>query len=157
MRQKYRVILSVLLLVVMGWLFLDCAGNLAAGYRSVWVIGSTRDSISRALGDICRKKHEECIKDKSTYNRCIEKCHKAMSYFVQILQPIVNSALKTTVGILETAYRKKDKNAKWLEAVNPAVCWILKALKEYQEILGDKWVKIQKGFQFAEKVVCDAN
>ena len=158
--MKFRIITSIIILVLLAALFLAfgaCKGNLKHGYRSVILAGNTRDAVSKAMVEVCSKKHQECLKDKTTYKVCISKCKAALVIWTKDILPGINASLKVTVGVLEAAYQKKEKDANWIRVLKPAICGIMKAFNEFKHLLGEKLKKLEAGFKFAEKVVCNGN
>lgn len=113
----------------------SCASNLGTGYRTMLVVMRSGDAAAKLLTEVGTAKHNACMKTPEKYKECIAAAKAATELWVKTLKPAINSALEVTWGVLETARKASEKNAKWLEKMKPAICSFIKALEQWESYL----------------------
>lgn len=143
---------------VLLWFLLQsasCGGALTTGYRATLVGTQVRDAISTGLAEVCKAKHETCLKDKAKYKTCIADCKKDLELWVKKFKPAVQAALLLTVAGLEVAHKAKDKKyTGWLTLIKPAICGLAQALLEFKDRIPTKHASLVKQLKTIEGVVC---
>lgn len=131
--------LFIVAIAVAAWT--SCASNLATGYSVLLHARNAGDTAAKILAEVGTAKRNECLKDKSTYKECIAATKAAAELWTKTIKPAYNTALEATWGILETARKAKEKDAKWLETIKPGLCAFLKALDQWKAYLGETKAK----------------
>jgi len=155
-----RFIWSVLALVLFIFLLghVGACSKLGIGYRCVLVVRNAGDATSQALAAACEAKRQECkskhaIKTKE-YTACVAKCLEALKVWRLYVKPSVNTALASAFGVLETAKQAGKKKTNWLAALKPGACALVTALKQWRELMPEKYKSLMALIGSVEGLVC---
>lgn len=158
-----RFLWSLLALVLFCFLLLHigCKSTLSPlgyGYWAVSMLSKARDLTGNTIRAHCSAEFNRCKAEHGVRNdefrQCLEGCSKAVALWAQIIHPIVEASIQATLGALEAARTRKEKNWKWWKSALPAACGILMALDKLKDVLGGKAKAILEHLKFERKLVC---
>lgn len=131
---------------------------LGHGYRAVSYLAKARDTAAAAIQAYCQPKFDNCRAEHGTDNdafrACLEGCPKAVSYWHKIAYPVVQASIEATLGSLEAARAKEQKDWNWIKVALPAVCGLLSAVKELKPLIGNRADKVLDYLDLGKAYVC---
>jgi hypothetical protein len=122
------------------------------------MLSKARDLTGNTIRAHCQAEFNRCKEahgtDNDPFRACLEKCSRAVALWAQIIFPIVEASIQATLGALEAARAKKEKNWTWVKSALPAACGVAMALKKLKDVLGDKAKQILGYIEIGRKYVC---
>jgi len=145
------------LAVIAALLFSGCT-NLAPGYRALVIVKEAGDQTGKTMAAACKTKRLACEAEHSTdkvlLKACLAPCLDALRAWVRVAKPAIRSAQLAAWAALETAYAAKSHDAPWLAKLKPGACALIRILKQWEGLAGEKFKAIARTVVMLEGLVC---